>query len=239
MGRISVIVITLLTCAFLAKATLENKKQKENNEVHCWVWFKNINLDQHSCSALYLFQGRFYQLNEKGKEAQPVFQKKGIYPGILQSQAPYSLVFRMDNLLEPEFVAHHVQRVVERWIVKGVIVDSIQFDYDSPSSKLLEYAQFLADVKLLLAQTSISATGLVSWYYDNPKDLALVSEQVDFIAIQLYSVLEPHNGYLKMSKQLSSYSYPYRLGITTHPEFDVESINKGNQFLGFSLFLSK
>jgi len=66
-----------------------------------------------------------------------------------------------------------------------------------------------------------------------------VSEQVDFIAIQLYSVTKPHDGYLKMSKQLSFYSHPYRLGITPHPEFDIKHIKQGNHFLGFSLFLSK
>ena len=229
MGKISVIIIACLACAFFANVKLESK------EPHCWIWFKEPNLDKHACSELYLLQGRFFE----DKVAQPRFHKKGASPDISQSKQPHSLVFRIDNLLTPDFVSHHVQRVIERWKIEGITITSVQFDYDSPSSKLLEYANFLAQVKLRLPKTSISSTALVSWYHDNPMDLIKVSEQVDFIAIQLYSVIKPHNDYLEISKQLSSYPRPYRLGITTHPEFDIKRIKQGNHFLGFSLFLSK
>lgn len=226
--------LALSTLASLFLITLTAKQPVDDQTFDCWIWSPNKHPLKQHCQHFYVFQGRFYSHQE-----QPSFEKLGLYTKAVNANAKHSLVFRVDDLIDTKFVVHHIQRVIRHWKNAGVDIQSVQIDYDSPSKTLKKYAVFLEEISEIWPEMNFSATALVSWHSDNINDLLKVSEQVDFLAFQLYQIMKPHEQYVIMSKALSSYPKPYRLGLTTHNSFTINSINKGKNFLGFSLFLGE
>jgi hypothetical protein len=82
-----------------------------------------------------------------------------------------------------------IRSLIEDAVMAGVKIDGVQFDYDSPTSKLPNYGQFLSRVQSRYPGLSISITTLPSWM-DSPAFSDLV-KPLSFYVLQLHSLETP------------------------------------------------
>lgn len=182
-----------------------------------WVW-AGVNLKLISevtpTTSLYLHQGHFDVL--KGKVQ---FRRLGLFPHPLEN--PIYLVYRIKGGL-PRFdqILEAFKKQVLLWERKGVIVKGLQLDFDSPTSKLLEYGNFLQKLKSKIpSQYQLSITGLGDWALNGDSAvLEKISQSVDEIVFQLYqgrSHFSDIDGYVKA---LSRLKIPFKIGLLYNQE---------------------
>lgn len=86
-------------------------------------------------------------------------------------------------------VTASLRQLVDDAVKGGVVVAGVQFDYDSPTSKLANYSQFLTRVQSNYPEMKISVTTLPSWM-DSPAFSGFV-KPLSFYVLQLHSLETP------------------------------------------------
>lgn len=185
--------------------------KKSNPDTSYWVWRDNdMNyIPSDKQPTLYLYQGNLL--------TDWHYQPLGVTPMPLDHDE-IALVLRLYELVETTQVAELFQELTKRWARSGVAVNELQIDYDSPSSKLPEYASWLKGLNELVEE-KLSVTGLTTHIWDNPTGLIAVSAEVDYLALQLYQGYLPHPQFNHAIKWLSKSNIAHKLGITQATEF--------------------
>lgn len=113
-----------------------------------------------------------------------------------QDGRPVWLVVRLDGQLQhidSSLVFENLLSQLHQWQQSGLSVTGVEIDYDSPSSKLVVYQQFLKLLRTRLPQDlQLSLTLLPTWL-DSPYLPALV-QQADLSVLQVHAVLSPEKG---------------------------------------------
>ncbi len=145
----------------------------------------------------------------------------------LPAAQAYWAVYRFESQGVPELArASEIPPKVERLLTEArrqqLNVVGIQLDIDSPTSRLADYAQFLAAVKKGLAPgTKLSITALLDWFRDGTGVEAVI-EQVDEFVPQFYDaggaereVIAAKVDAAKWGARFNRFGKPYRIGIST------------------------
>ena len=67
-------------------------------------------------------------------------------------------------------------------------IKGLELDYDSPSSKIMVYKDWLKRLGKLLPKDHIEITGLTTWVYDNEQDTRELFKKVKRVNFQLYHI---------------------------------------------------
>jgi hypothetical protein len=168
------------------------------------------------------------------------FHYRGIKPHPLDHKGPVTLLFRLYTLAgAPEDVAAHYFELKRRWERHGVMVLGLQIDYDSPSSRLGEYREWLHEIGRELSGEPLSITALATYVFDAPESLLQVSTEVDYLAMQLYRGYAPHADYREVVNFLRMSGIRHRVGVTLSPEFPADEQLCGRHCLGVAVFLNQ
>lgn len=210
--------------------TLQSKSPSTIDRSY-WIWNINDLSYADSSSGLILYQGNVdsnWEFHHRGLHAYPLAQ-----PGSV------TLLFRMYGLGPPKDVAAHYLSVKRRWARYGVEVKGLQIDYDSPSGRLGEYRRWLHALREHLSGEPVSITALVAYVFDAPEALRRLSEEADYLTMQLYRGYAPHEGFQAVVRFLRASAIRHRVGITLSPEFPGDSELCRRHCLGISVFLNK
>jgi hypothetical protein len=203
-----------------------------------WVWKSSDMAWVGGKSTLYLYQGDI-GLSASG----PPFIKRGIYPRADLGSRDIILLVRLYERGSAHDAARELIYLHRQWAKKGVEVKEIQLDHDSPSRLLSDYADYVAalttELQHTLPHVRISITGLSTWLLDNPKGLHKLAEQTAYIHFQLYSDFHPLPRVERYLTQLSRYTYPYKIGVTTSAFFYQMEFVPNEHYLGKTVFLNK
>jgi hypothetical protein len=149
------------------------------------------------------------------------YQSLGGQPSKID-QKEIIVLLRLYSLLEIEEIINLYLEKVRAWKRHGVIVTGLEVDYDSPSYKLNEYAEWLKRLNKDF-QGELSVTSLGTYTLDNPTGLKLISGSVDYISMQLYKGYVPYSHYEKVVDWLNLNGIPHVIGITLSEKFPVDS----------------
>lgn len=116
--------------------------------------------------------------------------------GLQLDGRPVWLVVRIDGQLQAidsSLVYENLFSQLQQWQQAGLTVTGIEIDYDSASSKLALYQQFLKQLRMKLpTEQQLSLTVLPAWI-DSP-DLPALLQQADTSVLQVHAVLSPEQG---------------------------------------------
>ncbi|HED32655.1 MAG TPA: DUF3142 domain-containing protein [Gammaproteobacteria bacterium] len=208
----------------------------DNNHMSYWLW-KLSDLKYVPAKAhLLIYQGD-YRL--PGPHS--VFVPRGPSPGNLFKRHNVSILIRVYSLSDPDILAHSIQAIVEEWNFYGIPVTEIQIDYDSPSFKLTQYAEFLKQLRraTVFDNTGLSITGLVTWLSDNFNGTKKLAVHVDYIAYQLYNKYHPLADIELYYPSIYAIDYPYKTGITTSERFNNRELPINGFYKGSITFLNR
>lgn len=122
---------------------------------------------------------------------------------------------------------------------KEVKIKGVQFDYDCPTSKLMDYAQFLQMIRKELDGYQIAIISLPTWL--SSPDFKNVVHETDYYVLQLYSFEIPQSPQAKREifleykafsyiKQAKSLNHPFQIALPTYG-YEVAFDQKG-KFIG-------
>lgn len=155
---------------------------KKQTPLDYWIW-AGIRPEKHMAhSVLYLYQGEISIT--KGRVT---YERAGLYPHP-RAKAIF-LVYRIvGELPSPHVIARLFESSANLWHRHHVNVVGMQLDFDSPTSKLLQYNNFLYKIRHYLPSTyKVSITGLGDWVISgDQKILREMSKYTDEIIFQLY-----------------------------------------------------
>jgi hypothetical protein len=199
---VSLLVIFIL---FLASITIYDKALPSY-----WVWGGKLPAQTDKIDTLYLLQGYFW----KGQDFRYDFQ--GPRPEKQKvSMLPLVLTYRLQYLVPPEMVASRYSAHAKAWRERGGFVKGVQIDYDSPSSRLQEYSQWLGHLRTLLEkEAELSTTGLADWLLSaEPEGLNTLLQKTDYTAFMMYQGRSPLSPVTPFSIALRKLSHPFKLGV--------------------------
>ena len=228
--RLSLALGLLTILLNINRSLSETSKQLSTS---CWVWNKIELSSLHQCQSLLLYQGDISI--DSGK---PHFIKRGFNPFRGGAPKPISIVIRLSDLVPTDFVHYQVLYLVKQWGARGVEIKELQIDFDSPSTKLDQYVDFIRELKTKLPNLTLSVTALGSWIYDNPIQLKRLGQSVDYIAMQLYQSYKPHRKHIPMARDIAKMGFNYKLGITPSRDFDIEKLQQGANSRGYIIFIN-
>jgi len=202
-----------------------------------WIW-RSTDLDYiKPNSRLIIYQGDYLL----GQFHTP-FIKRGLTPGEIPTHKDIALLVRLYQLDKPETLAKYISLLVSKWKTYQINVSEIQLDYDSPSSQLAIYADFIAQLNSALKinniQTDISITGLLTWLDDSPMTLQQLAKEVAYIDYQLYNDFYPLANLARFYPSIGAIKHSYKIGVTTAHEFEQLQYPKTKYYLGKSIFLN-
>jgi hypothetical protein len=109
---------------------------------------------------------------------------------LLATGRPIIAVMRIDGRLD----AARLPSLIEQAATAPASVAGIEIDYDCPTSKLVAYAAFLAELRQRLpASLALSITALPTWM-NSPEVRRLASDAIAERVLQVHAVDEPHRG---------------------------------------------
>jgi len=100
----------------------------------------------------------------------------------------FLLTFRLENLPTVYEVADIYKKYSSIFMKTGIKINGLELDYDSPSSKIRVYKNWIKRLSELLPKDHIEITGLTTWVNDNQKDTRELSKEVKRINFQLYHI---------------------------------------------------
>ena len=100
----------------------------------------------------------------------------------------FLLTFRLENLPTIYEVADKYKKYTSIFMNSEINIMGLELDYDSPSSKIRVYADWIKRLSKLLPKDHIEITGLTTWVYDNEQDIRELSKEVKRINFQLYHI---------------------------------------------------
>jgi hypothetical protein len=137
-----------------------------------------------------------------------------------RSGKPAIAVVRLNKLQDK--LARPIAALALEWRKQGLHVRGIEIDYDSPTSGLLRYRDFLHLLRSQMDQRdSLSITALPSWL--GSPDLRALLADVDESVLQVHSVMSPRQGLFdrtiarEWAKQWSAQtSAPFLIALPTY-----------------------
>lgn len=134
-----------------------------------------------------------------------------------QDGRPIWFVVRLDGQLpdiDSALVIKRLLSLLRLWQQNGLTVVGVEIDYDSPTSKLETYKNFLKLLRSQLSQNlQISITLLPTWL--SSTELPALVQQADISVLQVHAVLSPEKG-LFDAKRANQWIKQYS-GITSKP----------------------
>ena len=100
----------------------------------------------------------------------------------------FVLTFRLENLPTVYEVADTYKKYSSIFMKSKINIMGLELDYDSPSSKIKVYKNWIKRLRKLLPKDHIEITGLTTWVYDNEQDTRELSKEVKRINFQLYHI---------------------------------------------------
>ncbi|QYJ78128.1 DUF3142 domain-containing protein [Shewanella acanthi] len=153
---------------------------------------------------------------------------------------PKIAVIRLDGQLarlDEAQIISHIQQMLRHWQEQGTVIQGIEIDHDSASSKLGAYRGLLQKLRAQLPPTlQLSITALPAWL-NSPEFPSLLSH-IDELVLQIHSVSDPRKGLFdpikgaQWVKQVSKIStVPFLIALpsygsavySTDKGFEVES----------------
>ncbi len=209
----------------------------DNEKMSYWIWSDSDMKHVKNPEILYLYQG---DVGLRGNLRS--FVKRGVNPSKKFNAYDIVPLIRIYKLPDPEWLTKEILYLANEWERLGVRITEIQIDHDSPSSKLKNYRSFIIELKrniqIKKPNLQISITGLMTWYYDNPKELDRLAQEVEYIAFQLYSNFDALKESSKFIGDLEKYLHEFKLGITQSKDFETLSKPKTKNNLGKVTFLN-
>jgi hypothetical protein len=168
--------------------------------------------------------------------------KRGVAPIDLGSSSEVGALVRLYEIDEPAELATQIVYLRDQWAEYQVEFSEIQLDFDCPSSRLLEYAQFIAELRPQLENLNIdlpiSTTGLLTWLEDNPEGAEALGASVEYVAYQLYTNFDPLPNLKNYYPLIENIEYSYKIGISTSHGFDNITYPKNENYYGQLIFLN-
>lgn len=224
-------VISSILIALSAFTLLPSFSSSSPPERSYWIWNAHDLSYVEPDAELILYQGDV--------DTAWRFERRGIQPHPLQHNGPITLLFRLYHLGPAEDIAALYQQFKQDWARRGVAVQGLQIDYDSPSSRLNEYRQWLQELKTTLPGEPLSATTLATYVFDAPEAFSLLAREVDYLAMQLYQGYAPHANYQAVINYLRAKQLPHRVGVTLSPDFPADPALCAQHCAGVSVFLNQ
>lgn len=113
---------------------------------------------------------------------------------------PVWLVVRLDGQLAQlpfSLLGQKLQLLLQQWQHAGIQLAGIELDYDSASSQLALYQQWLQQLRPLLPSgMPLGITALPDWLTSS--DFAALLQTTDQVTLQLHSVLDPSQGLFQL-----------------------------------------
>jgi hypothetical protein len=214
----------------------EGKATPHRSLTGYWLWPDMQDLSKRRDKDLFILQGRFFL-----KGTAFGFTPIGIKPNSVRSTNRIHLVFRVDQLVPTPVMMEMINSKIQAWEHAGVPVAGIQIDFDSPTFKLLQYAEFLKEVRARLAkQFILTSTGLGDWITTgNQKDLAKLYQFTSEIFFQLYQGQSPLTPSLEVNQRLARFDHPFRVGILGSQKIkthEMKLLTSNPRFRGLVLF---
>ena len=100
----------------------------------------------------------------------------------------FLLTFRLENLPSVYEIADTYKKYSSIFMKSKINIRGLELDYDSPSSKISTYKDWIKRLSKLLPKDHIEITGLTTWVYDNEQDTQELSKEVKRINFQLYHI---------------------------------------------------
>ncbi len=204
-----------------------------------WIWAGLSPNGRDPGAILYLLQGHF----QDGSDG-PTYRYQGPVPRPLPGhEIGIVLTYRLSNPVDPNWIAHHYRQQKWAWQAQGAIVRGLQIDYDCPTSRLTNYAAWLAVLRSEISpQEELSITGLPDWLVSSPPEpLFQLWENVEFIAFMLYRDVYPVIPLEPYLKHLSRLDMPFRIGLLEEQMADTRIASLANSpgYTGRIIFLIK
>jgi hypothetical protein len=211
-----------------------------DNEIQgYWNWAgieppKNIS----SNTDLYIYQGVIRVKGQKG-----TFNRKGLYPFPINASNIY-LVYRIEGgLPDPVKLKHLLKANAQDWQKHNVAIKGIQLDFDSPTSKLLQYSKFLNNLrKELPSNYKLSITGLGDWIISgDPKVLTEITQNIDEIIFQLYQGRSVFSNIDLYVNNLVKLNIPFKIGLLDKYPYKktLVKLKENNNYKGLVLFIQR
>lgn len=185
-------------------------KQYFNESTSYWVWRYSDLSQLTEGSDLIIYQGNITKDWE--------YEGIGVQPQPLEFKE-ISILFRMYTLGSVEDFLSLYRSKVREWNYFDVEVVGLEIDYDSPSSMLDEYKNWLKKLRVKI-DTRLSVTSLSTYIWDNPLGLKRLSSEVDFISMQLYQGYDPHEQHKEVIDWMNSNKVSHRVGVTRSVMFE-------------------
>ena len=150
------------------------------------------------------------------------------------------LTFRLSTLNSPKDLAQTALERANRWKNRGARVVGFQFDFDSPTARLKQYAQFLRELRTAIGHGwLLSVTGLADWSSSaRPAELENLQGVVDEVVFQLYRGASPIANLDTYAASLRKLRLPYRVGLLPQMEIPA-SLTLSPNLRGVVTFLTK
>jgi uncharacterized protein YktA (UPF0223 family) len=100
----------------------------------------------------------------------------------------FLLTFRLENLPSVYEIADTYKKYSSIFMKSKINIRGLELDYDSPSSKISAYKDWIKRLSKLLPKDHIEITGLTTWVYDNGQDTQELFKEVKRINFQLYHI---------------------------------------------------
>lgn len=203
-----------------------------------WIWAGIRERDVPVGQDYYVYQGQF-----STKQGVVDYERLGLHPYPLQARTVV-LVYRMvGDFVAPEDILSVFQEQVARWQRHGVSVVGMQIDFDSATSKLLLYGDFLQRLRAAIPNHyRLSITGLGDWIlYGDEDALKKISGSVDEIVFQLYQERKAIDSADSYVRELENFSFPFKVGLLSgvQDEASVRTLLKNKNFKGIIYFVQR
>jgi len=228
--------VAALICGLLLR---EKPLGFDSRLVSYWLWAglteKDIPKDFNG--TLYIYQGII-----EDKAGYATLDHKGIFPYPIK-QGNIGLVFRLAKLANPREIADVYISSANDWARHGVKIQSLQIDYDCPTSKLKEYAVFLSKLREALPrQHALSVTGLGDWIVSGDReDVEKLATVADDITFQLYRGRRYLPNAADYIIELGHARFPFRVGLLAGVKKQdwIDRLNSNSYYRGVTYFLQR
>ncbi len=197
-----------------------------------WFWdgsSAQAALPIEKLDALFVQVGTIHQ--EAGRNSGGAWSAYGHLPDMLPAAQEYWLVYRFDRQAVPDLqvvsiLARELDGLRNSARKRHLNVAGVQFDIDSPTRTLPQYAEFLRGMrKAMPPEFQISITALLDWFRDGTSIAEVVKETDEFVP-QFYDVGQPdgydRNGAIaakfdaaQWAPRFNRYRKRFRIGIST------------------------
>ena len=172
-----------------------------------------------------------------------LFSRKGLYPYPISAKEVY-LTYRLQGgLPNPDSMIQALENWAKDWERHGAKISGFQLDFDSPTSGLLRYGDYLKQVRDKLSpKYKLSITGLGDWVLSGDQEaLQSIATTVDEIIFQLYQGRKPFTNIDTYIEKFGQLQVEFKVGFLGSSDYQksVAKLRKNKYFKGAVLFIQK